>query len=97
MTVLLNNVDVDTDSVVLTSQGGPLYLNVRGDDYGGGTVTVEVRSMNDPDARWNAVLNATFTADFSGPRGNVPPGVQLRATLTGSTGASNVFAEVIIG
>ncbi len=36
MTILLDNVDADTESAVVDFNGGTATLYVRGDDYGGG-------------------------------------------------------------
>lgn len=94
--ILLNNVNVDTDSDNFESAGGPAVINVRGDNFGGGQVIIEVASKNDPSNpdRFTGLDNGTFTANKTVKVDYLPVATLLRARLTGSAGASNVFADV---
>jgi len=93
MTVLLDNVNADTTSSEIEFQGGSRVIVVRGDDFGGGTVAIEVKSNND--SRFLAVEDASFTADGDKILDSTVPGLTFRAVLSGSTSPSNVFAELI--
>jgi hypothetical protein len=95
MAILLNNVDADTVGDPIVSNGGQIYLVVRGDNYGGGNVQLQVASPNDPDTRWVSHLGNINYNDYNNSRLSIPVGMLIRGVLSGATGASNVFAEVI--
>jgi len=93
--ILLNNVDADVVSEVFTSDGGPAVVIVRGDDFDGGTVVLEVASNSDVGNRFDPLANGSFVADGQVKINYLPIGLELRAELTGAGGsASNIFAEV---
>lgn len=98
MTVLLDNVSADVSDPpagdIFTSKGGPAVINVRGDNFGGGTVTIQNKTPND--SRFAAVTNGTFTADGSLVLDLLPNNTEIRAILSGSTTPSNVFADITI-
>lgn len=99
MTILLDNVAVDiTSSPPHISTGGSLLINIRADNYGGGSVFIEVASPNDPNAptfRFAVLPNGTFTTDGTVKLDFLPKGILVRARLGGSSGADNVFVDIL--
>lgn len=95
MTVLLNEVDVDTTSSEFKSRGGPALAVIRGDNYGGGTVNIELATEADPQGRFDLFPGGAFTANGSFKLDYLPIGTIIRADFAGSTGANDVFVEII--
>ena len=95
MTILLDNVAVDTTSAVFDSKGGIAVVNIRGTDFGGGTVTIETASANDSLSRFLTLTDGSFTANASVKLDYLPLGTEVRAVLTGSTGADDVFVDIL--
>ena len=93
MTVLLDNVNVDTTSDEEKSDGGNRVLVVRADNFGGGNVQIQVRSNND--SRFLLVTGASFATDDTKILNSTKSGLTYRAVLSGSSGASNVFVELV--
>lgn len=100
MTVLLNNVNVDTTSTTIRGEGGTAYIEVTADNFGGGAVYIETSRVNAN--KWVTVKR---------PSTGIPPpdlaisfntvelvelssDFELRLRLAGSSGASNVRGEV---
>ena len=95
MTVLLNEVDVDTTSDEFRSRGGPALVVIRGDNYGGGTVNIELATDADSQSRFALFPGGAFTANGSLELGFLPVGTRLQADFTGSSGANDVFVEIL--
>lgn len=98
MTVLLNNVAVNTTGATVAKSGGPGVVIVRGDDYDSGTVNIQMASANDTVAgpRWATLTDGAFTANGQVKVDYLAVGTLIRATLTGSAGTSvNVYAELL--
>lgn len=95
MTILLNEVNVDTTSDEFRSRGGPALVVIRGDNYGTGAVNIELATNADPQSRFALFPGGAFTANGSLDLGFLPVGTLLRADLTGSTGANDVFVEIL--
>ena len=100
MTVLLSNVSVDTTSAPEAKRGGPGIVIVRGGNFGGGTVNIEIASANDTESsggvpRWAVLTDGAFTADGQVKIDYLAVGTQLRADLTGSSGADDVYVELL--
>jgi len=96
MTILLNQVNVDTvSSEVFIGTGAPAVVFIRGDNYGGGTVTLSTAPPSDIFARFSSLNNGVFTENGDVQIDYLPVGTKLIATLAGSTGASNVFVEAL--
>ncbi|MCK5602314.1 hypothetical protein KAR91_10605 [Candidatus Pacearchaeota archaeon] len=100
--ILLNNVSEDTNGSEISFPGGFGVLIVRGDSFGGGTVTIEGRSVNDPGARWGTLRDdgttsvlAEYTDSTTAEIAALVVGLEIRATLTGATAPSNVYVEVL--
>lgn len=93
--ILLNNVDVDTTSEYYESTGGTIIINVRGDDFGGGSVAIEATSRNDPLSRPIVLTDGLLTTGATMKVDYVPPGLRIRAAFSASTGASNVFVDIL--
>ena len=91
--VLLNNVDSDEVSDGVRFGGGSKVIVVRADDFGGGVVSIEQKSAQDAADRWVAI--AEFSSSGDKILENVVPGLFTRAVLSGSSGASNVYAELV--
>lgn len=101
MTVLLDNVNVDTISDVYDGNGGPAVLVIHADDFGGGKVFIETsrRGAN----KWITIKKPS-TIEPPPDLGvdwddnieiALPIGLELRVQLLGSTTASNVRVEVL--
>ena len=96
MTILLDNVDVDTaPSTTFSGTGGSAIAFVRGDDFGGGTVTLSVKPPGDSGNRFEPLDSGTFTAGGQINIEYLPSGTKLKAALAGSTNPVNVFVEVV--
>jgi len=88
---LLQDVIVDTVGTAATSTGGPMVLQVSATSYGSGSVTIQGRF----DAlEWTTLTYggnpAVFTSNQLLKLDYAPNGMSLRATLSGSTGATAV-------
>lgn len=101
MTVLLNNVSVDTVSDAYRGYGGPIYVEVYADSFGGGTIFFETSRVGTN--KWVPIYQPSISSPPSTLQVNyndvisfeLPVGFELRASLTGSSGASNVRVEVV--
>ena len=90
--ILLNNVDADVEGTVFyTSNGGKVRFVIRASDYGGGTVTLQLRAANDTGAKWGDMENGEFTEDGDRTADFLPVGDEVRAVLSGATAPSNVY------
>jgi len=94
MTILLNQVNANTVSDTINSNGGKAVVFVRGDNFGSGTVDIEVAAGSDPSSRYTVLTDASFTENGQKTLDYLPAGTKLRANLSGATGASNVFVEI---
>ena len=96
MTKLLNNVSVDTVGVGPLGDGGNKVLAVWGAAFGGGSVTIE--ASPDGGTTWITLTYggnpAVFTTNTIRLLDRIGQGMQIRASLSGSTGASNVNADL---
>lgn len=95
--ILLNNVSVDTTSEAFVSQGGVAVINILGDDFGGGVVTVQMTTKNsevvaDP---WVNLDDGVFATQSTVKLDYLPVGTLIRVVLEGSTAASNVFCDIL--
>ena len=96
MTKLLDKVSVDTDGDGVPGYGAGKALAIWADDYGGGTVSIEFS----PDNGSTWILGtfggnpAQFTENTAKYILKIGQGEQIRATLTGSSSASNVNAQI---
>jgi len=95
MTILFDNISADDTSAEVLFNGGSKVLNVRADNFGNGTFDLEVATTNDPGKRFTKIPNACFTADGSVIIENVKVGLIFRGVFSGSSGASNVFADLV--
>ena len=96
MTILLNNVSVNTTSAEFLSEGGSAIINIRADDFDGASLAIETASDNDSLDRFVVLPSGTFTIDSSVKIDYLPQGVKLRADLTGAGGStSNVFVDIL--
>lgn len=96
MTILFNNINSDqTSTEEYVGTGGPAIAFVRADNYGGGTVSLEITSPNDPGQRPSIINNGSFDSNGEVQIDYLPSGSKIKSTLVGSSGAINVFVEVI--
>lgn len=98
--VLLNNVSTDTTSAAVAKRGGPGVVIVRGDDFGSGTVNIEMASVNDTDSsggvpRWAVLTDGAFTANGQVKIDYLAVGTLIRAVLTGSGSPDDVYVELL--
>lgn len=89
---LLDAVDEDTDGSGVEFGTRQIGVWVIGDDFGSGTVTIQVSP--DSGTHWITPAESTFTANGYGIF-EFDGSFQMRATLSGSTSPSNVsvFAD----
>jgi hypothetical protein len=86
---LLDAVEEDTNGDAVNLSGGPKAVFIQSDDFGGGTVTVQVSV--DSGTTWHTAkqkdgtTNMTATGNAALVMWEYPPGVQLRAILGSST------------
>lgn len=96
MTFLLENVSVDTDGTGVGADGGSKTVAVWATDFGSGTVTLQ--GSPDGGTTWITLTisgsSATFTANAIRMIDRLGQGMQVRATLSGSSGASGVYVKV---
>jgi len=96
MTILLNNVSANTTSDEFEGDGSSAIVNIRADDFDGGTIEIQTASTQDPLDRFVALASGVFTANASIKIDYLPVGVKLRADLTGAGGsASNIFCDIL--
>lgn len=97
MAILLNNVNAPTTSEDYKSFGGPAIVVVRGDDFTGVTVNIEVASSSDPNGapRWATLVNGSFTEAATFNITYLPSGLLLRAAAVGVGAADNIFVEIL--
>lgn len=89
---LLDNVSVDTVGQPFQGDGGSKLLVISGTNLGGGSITIELSldsGVNWAPATYNGTL-AIFTAFQSLMINKIAQHAKIRATLSGSTGASGV-------
>jgi hypothetical protein len=96
MTKLLDNVSVDTIGTPQAGDGGSKQISVWATDFGGGSVTIELSPNNG--VTWNTLIYnsnpAVFTENIDFFLFKFSQGVLMRAALSGSSGASNVNADI---
>lgn len=94
--ILLDAVDTNTDGAGFDTDGATKTLVVWGDDFGGGTVTVQ--GSPDKGTTWITLTitgsPVAFTANAIRFLERLGQGLQVRATLTGATSPSNVSAAL---
>lgn len=96
MTILLNNVDTDQDSADYVSSGGKAVIHVRASVYGGATVEIQSRTINDDSNRYATLPNGNFTGNGTITLDYVPNGMFIRAKLSSTTGPTDgVFVDVL--
>lgn len=101
MTVLLDNVSVDTTSSIIKGIGGVVTLVITADDFGGGYLYIEYSRSGS--GMWIIETLPTVTLpppDFQVNYNKIlsielPIGIEMRVRLAGSAGASNVRVEVL--
>jgi hypothetical protein len=96
MTMLLQSVSVDTNGTGIPADGGSKTLSIWADNFGGGSVTIQ--GSPDGGTTWITLTYggnpAVFTSNTVRLINRLGQGMQVRATLTGSSGASNVNADL---
>ena len=91
--ILLWEVNVDTDGEAVKGDGGSKQLIIQADNFGGGVVTIQ--TSFDKIIWVTMIYNgvpAVFPSNISLYLNRIGQGAWIRATLTGSLGASNVSA-----
>ena len=93
---LLKAVDADVNGTGITTDGGSKTVQIWATNFGGGTVTLQ--SSADGGVTWVTLtiagLPATFTSNAVRKIDRLGQGMLIRATLAGSTGASNVNVKL---
>ena len=93
---LLDAVAVDTNGTGVKADGGGKTLAVWATSFGSGTVTIQ--GSPDGGVTWITLTiagnPAAFTANSIRYIDRLGQGMQIRAILAGSTGASNVNAAI---
>ena len=95
MTILLNNVDVNTTSAPFQlGDGGPRVIFIRADDFGMGTITISTAPPGDTAIRFRNLFNGATKQETEIRIDYLPPGTHIRVRLSRATNASNVFVEI---
>lgn len=93
---LLDNVSVDTDGTPDKGLGQGMGLTIWATSFGGGAVNIELSPDNG--VTWVLATYggnpASFTSNITKYIVKIGQGQLIRATLTGSSGASNVNAMI---
>jgi len=89
---LLDNVNVDTDGEPFQGAGGSWIATVRADDYGSGTVDLEISPNSQ--SSFTPLTDGSFTENGQVKIDFLPKGTSIRARLSGSTSPSNVSVEI---
>ena len=90
---LLDNVDTNTVGSLFTWNGGPGQIFVKGDNFGGGNVIIELSDDNGTTffpAKFDDGTDFIVTANGSFPVAGWGQAIFIRGTLQGSTSPSNV-------
>ena len=97
MTVLLNNIDgADVEGLQFELKGQSVLLVVRGDDFDGGSVEIQIASKEDPDVRFLPLPDGTFAAGTTKKIDYLANGSIIRAALVGSGGSAvNIFVGIL--
>lgn len=94
MSVLLDNVSVDTDGPPIKGDGAAKTLHVWATSFGGGNV--EIQGSPNNGTTWDALTiggnPAQYNANTIQKVDKIGQGQSIRAILQGSTGASGVNA-----
>ena len=91
--------NVDTvGTTTFQGRGSSARLTIIADDFGDGTVQIQVRRGTDTEDRWTTINpNGTFVGTAL-PASEIIEGVRandiIRAVLSGSSGALKVWVEV---
>jgi len=96
MTMLLQDVSVDTVGVGQLGDGGSKVLAVWATSFGGGSVTIE--GSPDGGTTWIVLTYggnpAVFTSNIILTLDRIGQGMMVRAVLAGSSGASHLNADL---
>lgn len=97
--LLLDNVSADTTSVSYKGLGGDVTVIVTATSFGGGTVFFEAREILNT-GPWLAIYDPVIGGPISVTANSLfqislPIGLELRARLGGSAGASAVRVSVL--
>lgn len=97
ITKLLDAVDVDTNGAGVSGDGARRLCHIYAVAFGGGTVTLQMSTNGG--TTWTTLIqadgtDAAFTAAVVIEIALISQSVLIRATLTGSGGASDVTAEL---
>lgn len=97
--VLLDDVDADTTgTVIFEGRGSSARLSIMADDFGGGTVEIQLQRATDSLNRWNTINpNGLFVGTdlpAEEPIGPLLANDRVRAVLSGATSPSNVRVEI---
>ncbi len=95
MTILLDNVSVDTTSTKTLGDGGPKIVFIRADDFGGGVVRIFIAPPSDSLERFERLKDGQFACDAEVHIDYLPPATKIRVSLVASSGAENVYVEII--
>lgn len=95
MTILFNNISSDDTSTAEIGQGGPVVIFIRADDFGGGVVRIFIAPPSDPLERFERLKDGQFACDAEVHIDYLPPGTKIRVSLVSSSGAENVYVEII--
>ena len=97
--ILLDNTNFNTTSEVFNSLGGVAVINILADDFGAGSVAIQMTTNNskviaDP---WVTLDNGVFTENSIVKLDYLPTGTLIRAVLSGVDGSTlNVFVDILV-
>ena len=92
--ILFNNAVAPGTSDTFQPNGSEGVVIIRGDDWTGVQVVLQMRSANDPSSRWRDMDNGTYTDDADFPLEKLTPDTLIQAVLTGAGAGDNIFVEI---
>lgn len=98
MSILIENVSgtaANQTTDAINNDGGPRFVFILADDFGGATVSIECASANDEAQRFVSLSNNFFGSNSVFSTGSFPVNALLRVVVDGATAStSNLYVEV---
>lgn len=88
---------IDPVNGIIEGKGRSAWIIVRAGNYDGASITMQIRSKEDPTGRWNDIGNAAFTADANVQLQALVNGTELRAVISGSGGNTTDLTVSVLG
>jgi len=94
MTVLFENGMANGNSPNTHKSKGGNHIYAATGIFNGASITLQIKSSDDPNAEWVNVTNGIFTASGNKLVEFLPLGYQARAVISGAGASTDVFVEI---